>query len=148
MRRMPWKVIKSLLIAFLCIGVLKIQVGNSSNANRLGIILAIVAGAFGLFQLFVWIFHDIVTLKRGGWILPKFDDPPLANRAGPGLILTTEAVSLITFGFLKIIAAVVQGAPSAIFGAWLVMVGFSPFLWQKFLTHLFRSRFSGSNHSS
>jgi hypothetical protein len=140
-----WAVLKIVLISPFVIPVILHRLESSSDATALGISLAIAMGLLALFQLLVWVFYDVATLKRGGWISPQFSQSPFSRHFGPGLHLGIVGVALLTFGFTKLAAAAVQGVPSLIIAVWLLAIGAGLLIWQTLLRWLFRRRFASWN---
>ena len=138
-----WAMFKIALIVFFTIAVVAYRVGSVEDAWALGLGVAICLGFIALFQPVVWFFYDMMTLKRGGWAAPSFGRSPFASPCGPFFHLEIEASALITFGVAKIVSAIVQGWPSIVLGAWLLVIGALLLVWQKLLRRLFRPRFAG-----
>lgn len=145
MKRKLWTILKLALVIFPGIGAISYRVGSLYDASVLGPAVAICFGFLALLQFVVWLFYDVATLRRGGWCAPKFEQNPFAGQRGPGLHLVLPAVALMTFGFVKIVAASVHGTASAILGLWLLGAGVLLLAWQRMLRRLFKQRFADEN---
>jgi hypothetical protein len=143
-----WSVLKSALIVALTIALVTYQVGDVQEAWMLGLSLALGFGLIGLFQLVVWFFYDVVTLKRGGWTMPSFGDSPFRWPRGVAFHLGVEAVALLTFGVAESFSGIIQGWPAVILGVWLVATGGLLLVWQRLLRRVFKSRFAEPNEEA
>ena len=86
-------------------------------------------------------FYDVITFKRGGWMVPRFGASPFAATVGPNLHLKVLGMGMLSMGVAKMLAAVAQGLPSLVMGAWLGILGLFICLWQTGLCKLFHRRY-------
>ena len=142
MKSTRWTLVKVALIAVFTIGLVLQPMDSVADAQACGAGIATGVGFVAMFQLAVWFFYDVITLKRGGWAAPKFGASPWAKQTGPALHLEVVGIALMTMGVAKILAALDQGIPSLVLGGWLVAIGLFLRLWETALHKLFRRRFA------
>lgn len=141
MKTTRWTLLKVALIALLALGLASDSIASVGEAQAMGMGLAIGAAITAVLQLAFWFFYDVITLKRGGWIIPSFGASPWAKVTGPDFHLGIIAITLLSMGMAKILAALHQGMPSLVLGGWLVAIGLFLRVWQATLQKLFRRRF-------
>ena len=141
MKTTRWTLLKVALIAVFTLGLVLHPIATADEAQAMGMGLAVGAAITAVFQLAVWFLYDVITLKRGGWIIPSFGASPWAKVTGPNFHLEIIALALLIMGMAKMLAALYQGIPSLVLGGWLVAMGLFLRLWQATLQKLFRRRF-------
>ncbi len=143
-----WAALKLAVVVALTVSVVLYPVDSLDAAHTLGMLLASCAVIMGLFQLALWFSYDVISLKRGGWVVPPFGASPFAPQTGPSLHLAVLATALLTIGIAKMVAAIFQGSPALFLGGWFVAIGLFLRLWQLGLHRLFRGRFTVWNDES
>jgi hypothetical protein len=140
-----WAILKGALIAAIAFQVLMLPVNSTRDAEALGATLAIATAFIAVFQTLYWFIFDVLTLKRGGWVLPRFTSNPFASRQGPAFHLDLLAIVLVIAGATKAISSLAQGTESLMLGIWLICIGLVLTFWQLFLRSLFRGRFQNQD---
>src|SRR5271170_3340541 len=81
-----WGKLKLAAILVPAAGVVTNPIASTDDAWVAGAMVGAGIVFLALLQLAAWFILDIITLRRGGWVLTSFDSSPLTAHRGPFLL--------------------------------------------------------------